>query len=226
MIVIVGFGNAVNLTDGLDGLAIVPVMIAAGTFGVICYLVGRVDYSRLSRYSARRGRGRTRRPFWARCSAPRSASSGTTRRPRACSWAIPVHLRSAVCSARLPWRPSTRSCSRSSAVCSCSKRLSVMLQVVVFKRTGKRVFLMAHPPPFRKARLARADNRDPLLDHFGDFRARRPRDIEVALTVRSSANPLLRRTARRSDDPDYGILRAATLRCSAWRARVSQPRAR
>jgi len=45
MIVIVGFGNAVNLTDGLDGLAIVPVMIAAGTFGVICYLVGRVDYS-------------------------------------------------------------------------------------------------------------------------------------------------------------------------------------
>jgi phospho-N-acetylmuramoyl-pentapeptide-transferase len=45
MIVIVGFGNAVNLTDGLDGLAIVPVMIAAGTFGIICYLVGRVDYS-------------------------------------------------------------------------------------------------------------------------------------------------------------------------------------
>jgi phospho-N-acetylmuramoyl-pentapeptide-transferase len=45
MVVIVGFGNAVNLTDGLDGLAIVPVMIAAGTFGVITYLVGRVDYS-------------------------------------------------------------------------------------------------------------------------------------------------------------------------------------
>ncbi len=45
MIVIVGFGNAVNFTDGLDGLAIVPVMIAAGTFGFIAYLVGRVDYS-------------------------------------------------------------------------------------------------------------------------------------------------------------------------------------
>ncbi|HVK81347.1 MAG TPA: phospho-N-acetylmuramoyl-pentapeptide-transferase, partial [Verrucomicrobiae bacterium] len=44
MIVITGFGNAVNLTDGLDGLAIVPVMIAAATFGMICYLVGRVDY--------------------------------------------------------------------------------------------------------------------------------------------------------------------------------------
>ncbi|HEX2148320.1 MAG TPA: phospho-N-acetylmuramoyl-pentapeptide-transferase [Pseudorhizobium sp.] len=38
--VIVGAGNAVNLTDGLDGLAIVPVMIAAASFGVIAYLVG------------------------------------------------------------------------------------------------------------------------------------------------------------------------------------------
>ncbi|MGB9164880.1 MAG: phospho-N-acetylmuramoyl-pentapeptide-transferase, partial [Rhodomicrobium sp.] len=38
--VIVGAGNAVNLTDGLDGLAIVPVMIAASAFGVISYLVG------------------------------------------------------------------------------------------------------------------------------------------------------------------------------------------
>ena len=45
MIVIVGSANAVNLTDGLDGLAIMPVMIAAGTLGVIAYVVGRVDWS-------------------------------------------------------------------------------------------------------------------------------------------------------------------------------------
>ena len=43
--VIVGAGNAVNLTDGLDGLAIMPVIIAAGTFAMIAHLVGRVDYS-------------------------------------------------------------------------------------------------------------------------------------------------------------------------------------
>lgn len=43
--VIVGFGNAVNLTDGLDGLATMPVIVAAGTFAIICYLVGRTDYS-------------------------------------------------------------------------------------------------------------------------------------------------------------------------------------
>lgn len=45
MIVIVGAANAVNLTDGLDGLAIMPVMIAAGTLGVIAYAVGRTDFT-------------------------------------------------------------------------------------------------------------------------------------------------------------------------------------
>ena len=43
--VIVGAGNAVNLTDGLDGLAIVPVMIAAATFGLIAYLIGNVKFA-------------------------------------------------------------------------------------------------------------------------------------------------------------------------------------
>jgi phospho-N-acetylmuramoyl-pentapeptide-transferase len=44
-VVIVGAGNAVNLTDGLDGLATMPVIIAAGTFAIIVYLAGRVDYA-------------------------------------------------------------------------------------------------------------------------------------------------------------------------------------
>ena len=42
---IVGFSNAVNLTDGLDGLAIVPVMMAAAAFGIIAYLVGNFIFS-------------------------------------------------------------------------------------------------------------------------------------------------------------------------------------
>ncbi|MCJ8140308.1 phospho-N-acetylmuramoyl-pentapeptide-transferase [Falsirhodobacter halotolerans] len=45
MIVIVGAANAVNLTDGLDGLAIMPVMIASATLGAIAYAVGRVDFT-------------------------------------------------------------------------------------------------------------------------------------------------------------------------------------
>jgi phospho-N-acetylmuramoyl-pentapeptide-transferase len=43
--VIVGASNAVNFTDGLDGLATVPVMIAAATFGLIGYLVGNIRFS-------------------------------------------------------------------------------------------------------------------------------------------------------------------------------------
>ena len=43
--VIVGAGNAVNLTDGLDGLATMPVIIAAGAFALIAYLAGRVDFA-------------------------------------------------------------------------------------------------------------------------------------------------------------------------------------
>jgi phospho-N-acetylmuramoyl-pentapeptide-transferase len=45
VLVISGAGNAVNLTDGLDGLAIVPVMIAAATFGVIAYLSGNAKFA-------------------------------------------------------------------------------------------------------------------------------------------------------------------------------------
>ena len=44
-IVVVGASNAVNLTDGLDGLAIVPVLIAAGAFVLIAYLVGNFNFA-------------------------------------------------------------------------------------------------------------------------------------------------------------------------------------
>ncbi len=45
ILVIVGSSNAVNLTDGLDGLAIVPVMIAASSFAIIVYLTGHLNFS-------------------------------------------------------------------------------------------------------------------------------------------------------------------------------------
>ncbi len=45
VIVIVGASNAVNLTDGLDGLAIVPVMIVAGCFALIAYLAGNYNFA-------------------------------------------------------------------------------------------------------------------------------------------------------------------------------------
>ena len=45
VIVIAGTSNAVNLTDGLDGLAIMPVIIAAGTFALIAYLAGNAVFA-------------------------------------------------------------------------------------------------------------------------------------------------------------------------------------
>jgi phospho-N-acetylmuramoyl-pentapeptide-transferase len=44
-VIVVGAGNAVNLTDGLDGLAIVPVMIAAGCFGAISWAIGNAVFA-------------------------------------------------------------------------------------------------------------------------------------------------------------------------------------
>ncbi|UOD50838.1 phospho-N-acetylmuramoyl-pentapeptide-transferase [Orrella daihaiensis] len=44
--VIVGTSNAVNLTDGLDGLAIMPTVMVGAALGVFAYVVGRVDYSK------------------------------------------------------------------------------------------------------------------------------------------------------------------------------------
>jgi phospho-N-acetylmuramoyl-pentapeptide-transferase len=41
----VGASNSVNLTDGLDGLAIVPIMIASTSFALICYVVGNTVFS-------------------------------------------------------------------------------------------------------------------------------------------------------------------------------------
>lgn len=50
MLVIVGTSNAVNLTDGLDGLAIGPVMIAAATFSILAYITGHAEFSSYLNY--------------------------------------------------------------------------------------------------------------------------------------------------------------------------------
>jgi phospho-N-acetylmuramoyl-pentapeptide-transferase len=142
MIVIVGFGNAVNLTDGLDGLAIVPVMIAAATFGMICYLVGRVDYSSYLGIPHVDGVGELSTILGALLGAslgflwynapPARVFMGDTG-----SLALGGLLGAVAVAAK------------HEIVLAIVgglfvlETLSVMLQVAVFKRTGKRVFLMA-----------------------------------------------------------------------------------
>jgi phospho-N-acetylmuramoyl-pentapeptide-transferase len=57
MLVIVGAANAVNLTDGLDGLAIGPVLIASGTFMLFCYLAGNFRFATYLQIPFVRGSG-------------------------------------------------------------------------------------------------------------------------------------------------------------------------
>jgi len=57
LFVVVGTSNAVNLTDGLDGLAIGPVMITAGTFALFTYLAGRSDFAKYLQIPFVRGCG-------------------------------------------------------------------------------------------------------------------------------------------------------------------------
>ena len=142
MIVIVGAANAVNLTDGLDGLAIVPAMVAGSALGIIAYAVGRVDFTEyldvhyvpgtgeiLVFTSALIGSGLG---FLWYNAPPAAVFMGDTG-----SLALGGAL---------------------GAVAVCTKHeivlaivgglfvmeaLSVIIQVIYFKRTGRRVFLMA-----------------------------------------------------------------------------------
>ena len=119
--VVVAFGNAVNLTDGLDGLATMPVIIASLAFIVIAYLVGNAVFAPYLGIPHVAGRGRPDHLCAARSSARASPSCGSTRRRPRSSWAIPAASRWAARWARSRSRPSTRSCSASSAACSWSR---------------------------------------------------------------------------------------------------------
>ncbi len=142
MIVIVGSANAVNLTDGLDGLAIMPVMIAAGTLGVISYAVGRVDFSQylgvhyvagtgeiLVFVSALIGGGLGFLWYNAPPAAVFMGDTGSLALGGALG-AIAVATKHEIVLAVV-------------GGLFVVEALSVIIQVLYFKRTGKRVFLMA-----------------------------------------------------------------------------------
>ena len=142
VLVIVGASNAVNLTDGLDGLAIVPVMIAAAAFGMISYLVGNFVFARYLQVHFVPGAGE----LAVLCGSLVGAGMGFL-------WynAPPAKI----------FMGDTGSlalggCLGAIAVCTkhevvlaivgglfVAEALSVMIQVAYYKRTKKRIFLMA-----------------------------------------------------------------------------------
>ena len=140
--VMMGSSNAVNLTDGLDGLAIVPVMIAAAVFALIAYLVGNRIFADYLQLHGVPGSGE----LAVFCSALIGASLGFL-------WfnAPPAAV----------FMGDTGSLALGGALGSIAvatkheivlaivgglfvvETLSVVIQVFWFKRTGRRVFLMA-----------------------------------------------------------------------------------
>jgi phospho-N-acetylmuramoyl-pentapeptide-transferase len=140
--VIVGASNAVNFTDGLDGLATVPVMIAAATFGLIAYLVGNFRFSDYLELHFVPGTGE----LAVFCSAMVGSGLGFL-------WynAPPAKI----------FMGDSGSLSLGGALGAVAvatkheivlaivgglfvvETISVIVQVLVFKRTGRRVFLMA-----------------------------------------------------------------------------------
>ena len=118
---IAGAGNAVNLTDGLDGLAIVPVMIAAATFGLIAYLIGNAKFAQYLQVHYVAGTGE----LAIICGALIGAGLGFlwfNAPPAMIFMGDTGSLALGAPSAPSPSLPSTRSCSPSSADCSYSRR--------------------------------------------------------------------------------------------------------
>ena len=142
MIVITGFGNAVNFTDGLDGLAIGPVLVATLVFAILCYLVGNHGFADYLQVHAVPGTGE----LVVFCAALVGAGLGFL-------WfnAPPASV----------FMGDTGSLSLGGALGSLAvaikhelvlcivgglfvvETLSVIIQVLWYKRTGRRVFLMA-----------------------------------------------------------------------------------
>lgn len=142
MFVMVGASNAVNLTDGLDGLAITPVMLAGACFAFIAYLVGNAVYASYLQLPHLPGTGE----LAVFCGALVGASLGFL-------WynAPPAQI----------FMGDTGSLALGGALGAVAvatkhefvlaivgglfviEALSVMIQVVSYKTTGKRVFRMA-----------------------------------------------------------------------------------
>ena len=139
----VGASNAVNLTDGLDGLAIVPVMIAAGCFALIAYLVGNAVFAELPGHPAR-ARARASSPCSAApWSAPPWASSGSTRRRPWSSWATPARSPTGGALGAVGVITKHELVLAIIGGLFVLETVSVIVQVASFKLTGKRVFRMA-----------------------------------------------------------------------------------
>ncbi len=140
--VVVGAANAVNFTDGLDGLATVPVMIAAAAFGLIAYLVGNAVFAGYLQLHFVPGVGEVA----VFCGAMIGAGLGFLWYNAPPAKIFMGDTGSLALGGALG---ATAVATKHEIVLALigglfvAETLSVMIQVAYFKRTGKRIFLMA-----------------------------------------------------------------------------------
>ena len=167
--VIVGSSNAVNLTDGLDGLATVPVILVAGCFAFISYITGNIFFSEYLQILYIEGTGE----ISIFCGSIIGACLGFL-------WfnAPPAKI----------FMGDTGSLSLGGSLGAIGiitkheivlaitgglfvlEALSVVVQVISFKLTGKRIFKMAPiHHHFEKKGLARVDSSNQVLDYFNNI---------------------------------------------------------
>ncbi len=142
VLVMVGASNAVNLTDGLDGLATVPVMIAAGCFALIAYLVGNSVFANYLQLQYVAGSGE----LAVFCSALVGASLGFLWFNAPPAMVFMGDTGSLSCGGALAGVAVVTKHELVLAIIGglfVLETVSVIVQVASFKMTGKRVFRMA-----------------------------------------------------------------------------------
>jgi len=168
--VVVGASNAVNLTDGLDGLAIVPVMIAAGVFALIAYLAGNSVFSSYLQIhhgrACRRGSGL---PVVQRAAGQNFHGRHRIIILRRGPWRHQHHYqtRTGIGHRRRLVRAGNRFGHRSGGVLQADRQAGLRHGPVT--------------PSFRKEGLGRKHHCYPVLDHRLDLGADRPVHVETSV---------------------------------------------
>ena len=177
---IVGFSNAVNLTDGLDGLAIMPTVLVACALGVFAYASGNVVFANYLQIPQIPGAGE----LVIICAAIAGAGLGFLWFNTYPAMVFMGDIGALALGAVLG---TIAVITRQELVLVIMggvfviETLSVMIQVASFADRQARVPHGADPPPFRTEGLAGAARDRALLDHLRRARADRPGHVEGAL---------------------------------------------
>ena len=181
-LVVVGSSNAVNLTDGLDGLAILPTVMVAVGLGMIAYLGGHTQFADYLNIAYIAGTGE----MVVFCGAIAGAGLGFlwfNTYPAMVLWAMSVHSHWV---RRLALSPSSSAkswCYSSWAVYSLSKRCPSLSK---WRHSNCAVSVCSRWRQFiitSSFRLARAPRHCAVLDHHSNARALWPRHLETEVGI-------------------------------------------